>query len=137
MPRNAWFRLLPAVLLGAVVSASAAVAQTDSAAHYTKEQAKRGNIAFRQKCGSCHATAEFKGAFFMNRWSAGNVYQLFDFLRTQMPIDNPGSLSAEEYVGVIAYLLELNGLANGDSELPADPDALRALIIAPPRTQEP
>jgi hypothetical protein len=37
-----------------------------------------------------------------------------------MPQDRPGSLSAEEYAAIVAYLLQLNGRAAGDRELPAD-----------------
>jgi S-disulfanyl-L-cysteine oxidoreductase SoxD len=37
-----------------------------------------------------------------------------------MPQDRPGSLSAEEYADVVAYILRLNGRPAGERELPAD-----------------
>lgn len=130
------------VVMFSLLPCSVAVAQDTAAADsvegiYAAEQAKRGEKLFRQDCGACHASAEFKGAFFMNRWGAGTVYQLFDFLRTQMPIDNPGKLTPEEYVAVIAYLFELNGLPEGETALPTDVEALRVLPIKPSTKPEP
>lgn len=104
---------------------------------YTAEQADRGRTAFRQDCAACHASAEFTGAVFLNRWGSATAYQMFDFLRTQMPFDNPGSLEPAAYVAVIAYLLELNGLPTGDTELPTDPAALRQIPLTPPSDPEP
>lgn len=128
---------MPLVLLALLAPGSTAFAQADRApAHFTGAQAQRGDQVFRRSCADCHSSTEFKGAFFMNRWTSGTVFQLFDFLRSQMPIDNPGSLSAEEYVAVIAYLLQLNELRAGDRELPTDMDALKLLVIARPENQE-
>jgi hypothetical protein len=44
-----------------------------------------------------------------------------------MPQTQPGSLNTSEYVAVIAYLLRLQGAAEGSEEIPADADALRGL----------
>jgi hypothetical protein len=41
-----------------------------------------------------------------------------------MPRDDPGSLTAEEYAAVVAYMLRLNGRPPGERELPADAEAL-------------
>jgi hypothetical protein len=46
-----------------------------------------------------------------------------------MPEDAPGSLSADEYVRVIAYLLEMNDMPAGTTDLPVDEAALRLIRI--------
>lgn len=135
-------RRISTAVLFSLLPCSVAVAQDTAAADsvegvYTAEQSARGEKLFRQYCGACHASAEFKGAFFMNRWGVGTVYQLFDFLRTQMPIDNPGKLTPEEYVAVIAYVFELNGFPQGETALPTDAEALRALPVQPSTNREP
>jgi hypothetical protein len=52
-----------------------------------------------------------------------------------MPQNEPGSLTPEEYILVVAYLLRMNGLPAGETELPADPAALQdvRIEIAPDR----
>ena len=126
-------RIVSLVFLAVTLLGGALFAQTDSVpAYFTSAQARRGEATFRRSCAECHSATEFKGAFFMNRWSSGTVYQLYDFLRTQMPIDDPGSLSADQYVSVIAYVLDLNGLPSGEKEMPSTTDAMRRLIITRP-----
>lgn len=127
-------RFTPIVALLPIVLASPVVAQESppadsSAVMFTTDQANRGEKAFQRDCAACHGTTEFKGAFFLNRWSTGTAYQLFDFLRTQMPIDNPGKLDPEEYVAIVTYLLRLNDYPAGKREMPADPAALRAITL--------
>lgn len=129
--------------LGVMLVAAAPAGAQDSAAVdsaggiYTAEQARHGEDVFRRECGACHAAGEFKGRSFMYLWGSGTVYPLFDFLRTQMPLDRPGSLSAEQYAAVIAYILRLNDLPAGGCALPADPEALRAISMQPSNRPEP
>lgn len=130
------------VIIAYAVLSPVAAAQDSAAADtatgiYTTEQARRGEKLFRQHCAACHSATEFRGAFFMNVWGKGTVYPLFDLLRTQMPIDNPGKLTSEEYVAVIAHMLRLNGLPTGPAELPADPEQLRTISITPSTSSEP
>lgn len=129
MPRFTNIVALLPIALASPAGAQDRASADSTAAMYTTAQADRGDTVFRRDCGACHATSEFKGAFFLNRWSTGTAYQLFDFLRTQMPIDNPGKLTAEEYVAVITYLLSVNGYPSGDRAMPADPEALRTITL--------
>ena len=46
-----------------------------------------------------------------------------------MPEDGPGRLTDEEYVDVVAYLLDANSYPAGDQELPAEKVALDAIMI--------
>ena len=99
---------------------------------YTSRQASSGDRTFQQACAACHDTREFSGARFRLRWSGLNIGEMFDIVATLMPEDNPGSLSPEQYVDVLAYILSLNEYPVGDEPLPADVAALRTVQIEDP-----
>ena len=45
---------------------------------------------------------------------------LFDYTRRAMPQLQPGTLSADEVYGVVAYVLHMNGILPADAELDAE-----------------
>jgi mono/diheme cytochrome c family protein len=96
---------------------------------YKAEQAARGDTTFHAVCVACHAESQFAGPKFLAAWEGGTAYQLFDLIRTQMPQDNPGSLSPEQYLGVTAYLFQLNGFPAGSRPLPQEAAALKKIRI--------
>ncbi|MFP3948456.1 MAG: c-type cytochrome [Gemmatimonadota bacterium] len=99
---------------------------------YTVEQAERGEQTYDDTCSFCHATSQFSGTTFMRSWGGSPVDQLYSLIASTMPYDAPGSLSTQQYVDVVAYILELNDLPAGDDELPTDPDALSEIRIEEP-----
>ncbi|MEZ4417623.1 MAG: cytochrome c [Gemmatimonadota bacterium] len=107
----------PAAAQPAVTGANAGI--------YTARQADRGQEQFDVSCSECHATSEFRGRQFMFSWGRRSVGDLFRHIVDNMPEDNPGSLTAQQYVDVVAYILELNDFPKGDVELPPDEDVLR------------
>jgi mono/diheme cytochrome c family protein len=94
------------------------------AAVFTAEQATRGQRVFTTVCAVCHGRSEFTGPIFALTWMADPVGHLFQHISTAMPQDRPGSLSAEEYAAIVAYMLQLNGRTAGERELPADAELL-------------
>jgi len=105
---------------GEAAAAGPPTAAETVAAVFTAEQATRGQRVFTTVCAVCHGRNEFTGPIFALTWMAEPVGHLFQHISTAMPQDRPGSLSAEEYAAIVAYLLQLNGRAAGDRELPAD-----------------
>lgn len=91
---------------------------------FTTDQADRGESIFGSHCGSCHGTSEFSGQLFRYTWMSRSLGDLFDFIRTAMPQDAPGSLEANAYADVLAFFLRLNGRVPGERELPADATVL-------------
>jgi hypothetical protein len=74
----------------------------------------------------------------MGAWETRTAFDLFELIRTTMPIDNPGRLSREQYVDIVAYLFKLNRLPVGDRPLPADDEGLKQIRIeAKPTTPTP
>lgn len=102
----------------------AAFPSTAAAAIYTTEQADRGQQLFNRNCSTCHARNQFSGQMFEITWMADPIGGLYQFIRTAMPQNDPGSLAPEEYAAIVAYFLRLNGRPAGDIALPADGELL-------------
>src|ERR671914_125138 len=119
------------VLVGASASAqnAPATAAPTSRGTYTEAQAARGESTYRANCTSCHATSAHTGDAFVRAWDSRSAFDLFELIRTTMPIDNPGRLSREQYVDIVAYLFKLNRLPPGNRELPADDERLKQTRI--------
>ena len=60
------------------------------------------------------------------------VAELFEFMRTSMPEDNPGALKPGQYADILAYFFSLRGLPAGDAELVSDVALLREIQIDKP-----
>ena len=56
------------------------------------------------------------GEAFHTAWAGRSVRALSDSAKT-MPPANPGSLSDETYASIIAYVLQVNGYAAGETAL--------------------
>lgn len=99
---------------------------------YSNAQARRGRATYEKHCVACHSEAAYTGAAFRRAWGNRPAWELWEQIRTTMPESSPGGLSAGEYADIVAYLLRLNGLPAGPTELPADADRLRRLVIRIP-----
>jgi mono/diheme cytochrome c family protein len=97
---------------------------------YTEQQAKEGFDVYLGSCNSCHAgLGNHTGPVFRANWGERAVSDLFDYITEYMPKNAPGSLSPEDNLRVIAYLLQVNGMPAGKKPLPNDGGALRKLWI--------
>ena len=89
---------------------------------YTEGQADEGLEIFNTICAGCHnARNPLAGHSFMRVWSGKSLYRLYEFVSTRMPYGNPGSLTAEQYASVVAYVLRRNGYPAGDTPIPVVP----------------
>jgi hypothetical protein len=66
---------------------------------------------------------------FTTSWAGKKLSDLFGFLRERMPKNDPGSLSEQEYVDVMSYMLRLNGMPAGVEDLPPDSVSLTKIRI--------
>jgi S-disulfanyl-L-cysteine oxidoreductase SoxD len=140
-------RTFATALMMIVAAACVAAGQTgqapNAAAHstlrgaYTEAQAARGEASYRANCTSCHAPGTHAGDAFIRGWDGRTAFDLFELIRTTMPLDNPGRLSREQYVDVVAYLFKLNRLPPGDRALPADDEGLKQVRIEAKPTPAP
>ena len=95
---------------------------------YTTEQARRGEQVYRDVCSACHLPDWFT-ATFLQSWSGNTAAALFELIRRTMPEDRPGSLKRQEYVDMLAYIFELNGVPPGPNEMPVRRQSLEAILI--------
>ena len=74
---------------------------------------------YREQCYACHELESGDGATLSPDVLASyyDARFLHDYIGLAMPYDEPGSLSAEEYWAVTAYLIENRGLARLDAPL--------------------
>lgn len=95
--------------------------KTDSTAKLTvnMEQAARGMEVFKKTCLECHTKSDVSGNDFKIKWNGRPVYELFDVIKTTMPDDKPGTLTADEYIDVVSYLVRINGAGSGGAALVA------------------
>ena len=110
-------------------AAVTAVAQPAAApaGPYTAAQATAGRAVYQSSCGSCHgegleglnSAAPLTGGLFMGSWGDRTAADLVAFLQGAMPPTNPGTLGEQNYVNVVAYILDFNGARPGDQALTA------------------
>ena len=104
-------------------------------ATYTVDQADTGLQLYQQHCSTCHGenlddgpfAPPLRGVEFQAKWQVRSLEVLFAETSETMPQDRPGSLSDEEYVQLLAFMLQENGIDPGATELPSDPDVLATL----------
>jgi mono/diheme cytochrome c family protein len=120
-----------------VTTANIAAQRTTDDRVYSEVQAKRGEILYRQHCSSCHGSnlwgAEsgppLRGPDFSENWNGLTLKEFFDRIRTTMPRNAPGSLSNNDYLDVIAYILAVLGCPTGSDDLSAVNDRLGGIVI--------
>ena len=92
---------------------------------YTTQQASRGKIGYARDCSRCHRddlsgyNGVLLGGRFMDRWREDSVQSLFQNIRATMPRDAPASLSDEDYLDIVAWVLRANAFPPGTRELTA------------------
>lgn len=105
---------------------------------YTTEQADRGQARYEHSCQTCHGStldngdfggAPLNGSWFKTHWGSGDVAALFQYVKSAMPPDNPGSLNDTTIADILAFILKGNDYAAGATELPPDPDALSKMSL--------
>jgi S-disulfanyl-L-cysteine oxidoreductase SoxD len=122
---------LPMLALAAWGAGMPASAQQEAAAStqdgvYTPDQAARGKQTYQQACVGCHVLDWYRGDV-VRVWDGEPLFGLFEIIRTRMPEDNPGSLTRRQYVDMLAYILELNGMPAGEQELSTGASRLRQI----------
>jgi mono/diheme cytochrome c family protein len=99
-------------------------------------QAESGKSVYTEYCSACHMddlsgnnrAPSLAGNTFAAHWGQGTVGDLYKKIATTMPQINPGSLSAQNYIDVVVYLLKSNGFPAGQEDLKNDDASLQKMI---------
>jgi mono/diheme cytochrome c family protein len=87
---------------------------------FSQAQATRGRDTYVGMCKACHTPESHTAPAFVNSWSGRSLWDLFVYISSEMPKNDPGSLAPNDYAQVLAYLLEMNKMPAGKDELPTD-----------------
>src|SRR5580765_313010 len=105
------------LILPAAISAQAPVAPT-----YTADQAQRGEAVVSESCVECHGDLlqgtegpALKGDSFMKWLTARDIGAACLKIRNTMPVDAEDSVGDQEKLDALAYLLQVNGVPEGDT----------------------
>ena len=96
---------------------------------FSKAQAQRGKNVYTKNCQGCHSNnLQREGiepplidTLFIDAWREDKLFSLYDFISTRMPKEGrntkPGSLTPQQAIDVITYILDRNGYPSGTAEL--------------------
>ena len=97
---------------------------------YNKAQAKSGKKLYKKHCVSCHEKGYFDPVFLV--WQGQSVGTLYGLISAAMPESSPGSLTADEYADIFAYVLKETGYPVSAEPLVPDSEEFTSIIITPP-----
>lgn len=111
---------------------------------FTAAQAMKGKALYADKCSVCHArdlsgkpSTPLKGTEFMEKWADKTVDDLYFIIRTQMPYGDGGSLSNQEYIDIVSFILQTNGYQPGTKALLPTSPVLKETKIGGPSAKPP
>ena len=104
---------------------------------YTTQQATHGKELYSKNCAGCHgetltggeSAPPLAGGDFLSNWNGLSVSELFERIRTTMPLNNPRSLSREVNTDILAYMFSVNEFPAGKTAMPTETDALKHIQI--------
>ena len=99
---------------------------------YTTEQAQRGEALATGQCVACHgdrlsggeSAPALAGDLFSANWDGVMLSDLFDRIRTTMPLERPASLSRQQTADLLAYVLQVGTFPAGSTPLGTDAGTL-------------
>ena len=104
---------------------------------FLADQARKGQTLFYENCAECHG-AQLEGKFGPALGGGdGNIQwdtigYVWSYMTGHMPAGNSGGLSREEYVDIMAFLLQTHGHPAGRAALtPLSAQASTALLGPP------
>ena len=120
---------LPIVLLAAAAFSAVTVAgQQPGAGPFAAAQAVAGAAAYQANCAACHqpdlrgqgTAAPLVGPEFIGAWGGRAARDLLSFIQVTMPPGGPGTLGADAYANIAAFILQSNGARAGSQPLTPD-----------------
>jgi cytochrome c len=117
------------VALVVVVCAAALVTNptgAQSAGVYSVTQAAGGAKLFAAQCSTCHGAnleggvgPQLAGSDFIAKWTGQTAFDVHDIVANEMPQTAPGTLTPDQALALVAYILQQNNYPAGDAPLTA------------------
>src|SRR5262249_31797969 len=99
---------------------------------YSRAPADHGEETDRGWCVGCHRAGTYRGETFKTTWTGRPLSDLFEQIKEKMPKNDPGSLSPEQTAQLVSYILKINKVPPGKTDLPAEVDPLKDIRIEMP-----
>ena len=106
---------------------------------YSEAQSTRGGALYAQSCVSCHgedlsgggveSAPPLIGNKFSAKWDDLTLGNLLDQMVMSMPQDAPGSLSRDQHLDILTFILARNGFPAGGTDLTSKAEVLNAIKI--------
>src|SRR5436309_12892095 len=95
---------------------------------YTAPQAVSGRAVYQANCAICHQqdlsgsgdAPALRGSEFVSNWGPRSTRELVSFLQLTMPPARQGILNQDEYLSIVAFILQSNGARAGNQALAAN-----------------
>src|SRR5207237_5144302 len=95
---------------------------------YTAQQAASGRAVYQANCAICHQqdlsgsgdAPALRGSEFVSNWGPRSTRELLSFLQLTMPPARQGILNQDEYLSIVAFILQSNGARAGNQALTAN-----------------
>ena len=100
---------------------------------FTEEQAKRGELAYKDNCSSCHGgdlggdgfAPALAGADFSGNWNDLSVGDLYERVRISMPPTGPNTVTNAQKADILAHIFTVNKYPAGTTELEPKTEVLK------------
>ena len=119
---------IPALAVLLVALVAWAEPRTINDGVFTSDQAEAGEALYAEHCIECHDKRYFRPV--LKRFEGQPIGIMYTVMSTSMPESNPGYLTEQEYVDILAYILSLNRYAAGDTVLDYQDGALNQIMVA-------
>lgn len=105
---------------------------------FTADQAAAGGSLYTQYCQGCHGKTGrgtpggpgVTGANLNKKWEETSLLDFWTFAHTNMPPGAAGQIGSEQdYVNIVAYIMEMHGAEPGESELVWNEEQLGNIYI--------
>lgn len=132
-----WLVLAAAAAGPALLTAQTPPSRSQWDGVYTDAQASRGEPFYVENCSMCHGlrlagtvlAPPLAGPAFTAKWNRKPLAQVFDIMRTQMPLNLSGHLSPQQNADILAYMLRAGQSPAGSRELPSTSEALKTITV--------
>jgi mono/diheme cytochrome c family protein len=114
-----------------------AVVYDDENGYFTADQAARGEDLYAEHCAICHGPSMRGGVHepgltnlgFFRHWEGQSMTAFYNYVKSTMPIGNPGRLRNSEYLAIMAYWLDYHEYPAGETPLLGEPQATDQITI--------
>ena len=104
---------------------------------YNDAQSTRGAKIYKDSCARCHGetlqgdgtAGALSGPGFLSDFDGVTLADIVDRTRKTMPDDDPGTMSRQQIVDALTYVLSANKFPKGDRELPTQADVLSQITF--------